>query len=154
MCLSNFKAIRQFKVPISWLRDFTRSYEKTSFRILRRGPALCGLKLMTGMSPIVFSRHLVPRISYSIVTDNHLTPNRRQAITWASDEPVHWHLHVYASPGFTAGTRRNDNVIITSKRRRDFGLTLLWRCYCAMCPLGSSSYTTWVLYFLNQLLYF
>ena len=39
MCLSNFKAIRQFKVPISWLRDFTRSYEKTSFRILRRGPA-------------------------------------------------------------------------------------------------------------------
>ena len=38
MCLSNFKAIRQFEVPISWLRDFTRSYEKTSFRILRRGP--------------------------------------------------------------------------------------------------------------------
>ena len=38
MCLSNFKAIRQFKVPISWLRDFTRSYEKMSFRILRRGP--------------------------------------------------------------------------------------------------------------------
>ena len=38
MCLSNFKVIRQFKVPISWLRDFTRSYEKTSFRILRRGP--------------------------------------------------------------------------------------------------------------------
>ena len=39
VCLSNFKAIQQFKVPISWLRDFTRSYEKTSFRILRRGPA-------------------------------------------------------------------------------------------------------------------
>ena len=38
MCLSNFKAIRQFKVPISWLRDFTRSYEKMSFRILRPGP--------------------------------------------------------------------------------------------------------------------
>ena len=38
MCLSNFKAIRQFKVPISSLRDFTRSYEKTSFRIFRRGP--------------------------------------------------------------------------------------------------------------------
>ena len=38
MCLSNFKSIRQFKVPISWLRDFTRSYDKTSFRILRRGP--------------------------------------------------------------------------------------------------------------------
>ena len=34
----NYTAIRQFKVPISWLRDFTRSYEKTSLRILRRGP--------------------------------------------------------------------------------------------------------------------
>ena len=40
MCLSNFKTIRQFKVPISWLLDFTRSYEKTSFRILRRVPDL------------------------------------------------------------------------------------------------------------------
>ena len=38
MCLSKFKAIRQFKVPISWLRDFTRSYDKMSFLILRRGP--------------------------------------------------------------------------------------------------------------------
>ena len=38
MCLPNFKAILQFKVPISWLRDFTRSYEKRSFRILRQGP--------------------------------------------------------------------------------------------------------------------
>ena len=37
MCLSNFEAIRQFKVPISWLGDFTRSHDKTSFRILRRG---------------------------------------------------------------------------------------------------------------------
>ena len=38
MCLSNFKAIWQFKVPFSWLRDFARFYEKTYFRILRRGP--------------------------------------------------------------------------------------------------------------------
>ena len=38
MCLSNFKAIRRFKVQISWLRDFTRSYEETYFRILRRCP--------------------------------------------------------------------------------------------------------------------
>ena len=44
MCLSNFKAIRQFKVPISWLRDFTRFYEKTSFRILRRGPGDVGYR--------------------------------------------------------------------------------------------------------------
>ena len=25
-------------IPISWLQDLTRSYEKTSFRLLRRGP--------------------------------------------------------------------------------------------------------------------
>ena len=37
MCLSIFKAIRQ-SIPISGLRDFTRPYDKTSFRILRRGP--------------------------------------------------------------------------------------------------------------------
>ena len=40
-CLSNFRAIRPLQHPISRLRDFTRSYEKTSFRILRRGPACC-----------------------------------------------------------------------------------------------------------------
>ena len=47
MRLSNFKAIRQFKVPMSWLRDFTRSYEKTSFRILRRGPG--GVRTVSGV---------------------------------------------------------------------------------------------------------
>ena len=35
--LSNFRAIRQFYLQISRLRDLTRSYGKTSFRILRRG---------------------------------------------------------------------------------------------------------------------
>ena len=38
MWLSKCKAIRPFKVPISWLRDFTRSCGKTSFRVFRRGP--------------------------------------------------------------------------------------------------------------------
>ena len=37
-CLSNFRVIGQFQIQISRLQDFTRSYEKTSFRILRRGP--------------------------------------------------------------------------------------------------------------------
>ena len=36
-CLSNFTAIRSFKLPISRLRDFTRSYDKTSYGILKRG---------------------------------------------------------------------------------------------------------------------
>ena len=48
MCLSNFKAIRQFKVPIPWLRYFTRSYENTSFRILRRGPGRLKIGLCIG----------------------------------------------------------------------------------------------------------
>ena len=34
--LSNFKAMWKFKLPISRLRDFTRSYDKTSYRILKR----------------------------------------------------------------------------------------------------------------------
>ena len=33
-CLSNFRAMRTFHHPISWLRDFARSYNKTSYRIL------------------------------------------------------------------------------------------------------------------------
>ena len=67
MCLSNFKAIQQFKVPISWLRDFTRSYEKTSFGILRRGPG----RGPTGLQARVRNRsrlenrsHVVPKTGF------------------------------------------------------------------------------------------
>ena len=35
-CLSNFRAIGRFQTPISRLRDFTRSYHKTSYRILKQ----------------------------------------------------------------------------------------------------------------------
>ena len=35
MCLANFKAMRWFKLPISRLQDFTRSYAKTPYRILK-----------------------------------------------------------------------------------------------------------------------
>ena len=38
MCLSSSKAMRWFKLPISRLRDFTRSYDKTSYWILKRDP--------------------------------------------------------------------------------------------------------------------
>ena len=37
-CLSNFKAMRLFEPPIMRLRKFTRSQDKTSNRILKRGP--------------------------------------------------------------------------------------------------------------------
>ena len=40
-CLSNFKAMRKFKLSIAWLRDVTRSYEKTSYSILKRAPGRC-----------------------------------------------------------------------------------------------------------------
>ena len=40
MCLSNFKAMRWFKLSISRLRDFTRSYHKTSYRILKVVPGV------------------------------------------------------------------------------------------------------------------
>ena len=33
ICLSNYKVMRSFKLPISWLRDFTRSYSETSYPI-------------------------------------------------------------------------------------------------------------------------
>ena len=46
-----------------------------------------------------------------------------------------------------AGTRRNDNVFITSKRRRrrrfDVMKTLSLRHYCVMCPLGRHNLNQW-----------
>ena len=41
--LSNFKAIRWYKLPISRLGNITRSYNKTSYRILKRGPGVWAL---------------------------------------------------------------------------------------------------------------
>ena len=38
---------------------------------------------------------------------------------------------------YPADTQRNNNVIMTSERRHDVVLTLLWRYYWVMCPLGS-----------------
>ena len=38
MCLSNCKAMRWYKPPISLLRDFMRSYDRTSYVVLKRGP--------------------------------------------------------------------------------------------------------------------
>ena len=47
ICLSNFKAIWLFKLPISQLQDFTRSYDKTSYWILKWGPG--GKQSRSGM---------------------------------------------------------------------------------------------------------
>ena len=72
MCLSNFKAIRQFKVPISWLWDFTRSYDKTSFRILRRGPGSLYHQLTGSHNIQVY--YMASEILVNIVSGNDLLP--------------------------------------------------------------------------------
>ena len=38
MCLSNVRAIVHFEIQIVWPRDFASSYNKSSYRILKRGP--------------------------------------------------------------------------------------------------------------------
>ena len=52
---------------------------------------------------ILISLRLTPEgsIGYmvSIGSDNGLAPNRRQAITWTNDDPVHWRM--YAPPGLS-----------------------------------------------------
>ena len=65
MCLSNFKAIRQFRVPISWLRYFTRSYEKTSFPILRRGPGVTRYKWCDTVDWCLRIRHCYEQLLYT-----------------------------------------------------------------------------------------
>ena len=45
-CLSNFKAIWWFKLPISRRRDLTRSYDKASYRILKRDRGGCNDKFV------------------------------------------------------------------------------------------------------------
>ena len=40
------------------------------------------------------------------------------------------------SEEFPVDIQRNNNVIMTSKRRRDVVLTSQWRYYCVVCPLG------------------
>ena len=40
-CLTNFRAIRWLQHPISRLRVFTRSYGKTSVRLVNRDPGVC-----------------------------------------------------------------------------------------------------------------
>ena len=37
---------------------------------------------------------MVPIDNTSIALDNAMASNRRQAIIWTNDEPIHWHLYV------------------------------------------------------------
>ena len=125
---SNFKAIRQFKVPISWLRDFTRSYEKTSFRILRRGTVQHNTLRPRKMPPILqkmFSKCIFfyqngcilisvllkfvptgPSTMNIIASHNVSAPKRRQAIIWTHASLVYWQINI----------TNNANMYINYKR--------------------------------------
>ena len=52
--------------------------------------------------------------------------------------------------GNPAGTRRNDNVIMTSMRRRDVVLTSQWRCFWVVCWNRCMS-GVWCYYFVGLL---
>ena len=55
-CLSNFRAIRKFNLPISRIRDFTRSYDKKSYRKLKRRVVVTLVKTqLTSLQHLVFS---------------------------------------------------------------------------------------------------
>ena len=70
--------------------------------------------------PIQISLKFVPRSPKArIGWGNGLAPNRRQAITWTNDGPVHWRIHA-ALGGDELTVRgfirafRNDKVLIKS----------------------------------------
>ena len=66
-----------------------------------------------------------------------ICPSRKENMTWK------WFSHhcpYVIGSHIPTGTRRNNDVIITSKRRGDIVLTSLWRYYCVLCPLGSFTY--------------
>ena len=69
MCLSNLKAMRWFKLPISRLRFFTSSYDTTSYRILKRGPGRLDSRL-------VATYHPQKRVSsFGLLTTSQLATN-------------------------------------------------------------------------------
>ena len=66
MCLSNFIAMRWSKLPIARLRDFMRSYGKTSYRVLKRGPDCnCGKIWNVGQKLLVGHVQLKLSLSFS-----------------------------------------------------------------------------------------
>ena len=57
-CLSNFRVIGKVQIRISWLRDCTRSYDKTSVRSVTRGPGAHDVISLCGMSGPYIHYHL------------------------------------------------------------------------------------------------
>ena len=91
MCLSNFKAKWYFKLPTSRLRDFTRSYYKTSYRILRLSQysmlvcmyfiphiSILGISWVDGVGEVSQTTNLTvfpgsPELQQIDETDNYIT---------------------------------------------------------------------------------
>ena len=60
-CMSNFRAIGQFQIQISQLRNFPRSYIETSYRLLKQSPdCLCASDVMMTSSNGSIFRVTVP----------------------------------------------------------------------------------------------
>ena len=70
-CLSDLRVIIQFRIQISQLRDFARSYNKMSYLILKQGPGLAkhGIEWVWG---VVSVRWISTTISIWMLSDIHL----------------------------------------------------------------------------------
>ena len=84
-CLSNFRAIRLWWHPNSWLRDFTRFGGKASYRLVNRDPAAEPSHHRTLFNGLVIWGLLI-YICVIIHSCNNLAPVWCQAITWRNDD--------------------------------------------------------------------
>ena len=91
MCLSNFKVMRSFILPISRLRDFTRSYSETSYQILKRCQDSDSIpirfRLLTG-------RGFQLKSANSASTPAHGTP-REKAMYQISHRNFWWYAQIF-----------------------------------------------------------
>ena len=82
-CLSNFRAIRSLKHLISRLPDFTKSYGKTSIRLVNRGTETGGVKIHTPFKNKVHQWFIVELKSTSHFFQNNvkvIQPKRRTTV--------------------------------------------------------------------------
>ena len=77
-----------------------------------------------------------PSLRRYISVENRQQTNHGSSVGGIWAVSVRSEIHVQHIP---VDTRRNNNVIMTSKRRHDVVLTSLWRYYCAVCARWDSS---------------
>ena len=90
-CLSNFKAMRKFELPISRLRDFTRSYVQKSFGYWNEAQVAAHMTTAISNNIVWFSL-IYPRVSGSR-SRNDSNSNRQEWInisTKPNSPAYHW----------------------------------------------------------------